>query len=430
MDAKGALPENGFSAGSSGCGDFNLGTVSTLPPPRLRLLLGGLFFVQAHAIALWFVPFSSVLKQHELGGITAWAFASSGVAAFFSPMITGVLADRRLSPVFLLRLLALGMASLLGLTYWAIEKGWGPFWVLGLVQILQFFSAPTWGLTSMIVLGQLREPGRHFGPLRVWGTYGWMLAGLLVSVVLHADGSTLTGFAAALAWLGVAAFTFLLPASAPAVARRSLVWREIFGLETFSLLRDPQHRAVFIGAGLLSIPLAAFYPYTPMHLQDLGVQGGSAVMSLGQVSEALSMYAMARLLMEVRLPTLLNAAIAVGLLRYLLFATGSIWGLVAGVFLHGICFTLFFIPAQIYIEERIPKEMRFRAQALMTLLISGFGNLFGYLGCGALRSWCEEGSQTRWGLYWGVLAGAVAAVGVYFRLAYREPVAAEPALSK
>jgi MFS family permease len=404
--------------------------VSPQPSPRSRLLLGGLFFVQAHAIALWFVPFSSVLKEHGLGEITAWAFASSGVAAFFSPMLTGVLADRKLSPLVLLRLLALGMAGFLSLTFWAIEKGWGAAWVLGLVQVLQFFSAPTWGLSSMLVLAQLQDPGRHFGPLRVWGTYGWMIAGFLVSMVLHADGSTLTGFAAALAWLGVAGFTFLLPAPPPQTERRRLEWRELFGLETFSLLRDPQHRAVFLGAGLLSIPLAAYYPYTPMHLQDLGVHGASAVLSIGQVSEALSMYAVARLLTEVRLGALLNSAIAVALLRYVLFATDSVWGLVAGVFLHGICFTLFFIPAQIYIEQRIPKEMRFRAQALMTLLISGFGNLLGYVGCGALRTWCGGEGQTRWGLYWGVLAGGVTAVWVYFWQAYRDPAPAELVLSK
>ncbi len=400
------------------------------PSPRSRLLLGGLFFLQAHAIALWFVPFSSVLKEHGLGGITAWAFASSGVAAFISPMLTGVLADRRLSPSVLLRLLALGMAVLLGLTFWAIEKEWGAPWVLGLVQVLQFFSAPTWGLSSQLVLAQLQDPGRHFGPLRVWGTYGWMIAGFLVSMVLHADGSTLTGFAAALAWLGVAGFTFLLPAPPPQTVRRPFLWREIFGLETFAILRDPQHRAVFLGAGLLSIPLAAYYPYTPMHLQDLGVRGGSAVMSIGQVSEALSMYAVARLLTAVRLGPLLNSAIMVAVLRYLLFATDSVWGLVAGVFLHGICFTLFFIPAQIYIEQRIPKEMRFRAQALMTLLISGFGNLLGYIGCGALRTWCEGEGQARWGLYWGVLAGLVTAVWAYFWRAYRDPVPAETVFSK
>ena len=419
-----------FSRWFAHFGSFSFWSVSSLPSPRLRLLLGGLFFLQAHAIALWFVPFSSVLKQHGLGNITAWAFASSGVAAVFSPMITGVLADRRLSPAILLRLLSLGMAILLSLTFWSIEKGWGAFWVLGLVQVLQFFSAPTWGLSSMLVLSQLRDPGRHFGPLRVWGTYGWMIAGFIVSMVLHADGSTLTGFAAAAAWLGVAGFTYLLPVGPSQPVRRSFLWRELFGLETFSLLRDPQHRAVFLGAGLLSIPLAAFYPYTPMHLQDLGVQVGSAVMSIGQISEALSMYAVARLLREVRLPTLLNSAIAVAVLRYVLFATGSVWAVVAGVFLHGICFTLFFIPAQIYIEQRIPREMRFRAQALMTLLISGFGNLLGYLGCGALRSWCEVEGQTRWGFYWGVLAAAVAAVWAYFAQAYREPVPVELALSK
>ncbi len=282
----------------------------------------------------------------------------------------------------------------------------------------------------MLVLAQLRDPGRHFGPLRVWGTYGWMIAGFIVSMVLHADGSTLTGFASAAAWLGVAVFTFLLPVAPPHPAGPPFVWKELFGLETFAVLRDPQHRAVFLGAGLLSIPLAAFYPYTPMHLQDLGVEAGSAVMSIGQVSEALSMYAVARLLREARLPTILNSAIAVAVLRYVLFATGSVWAVVTGVFLHGICFTLFFIPAQIYIEQRIPREMRFRAQALMTLLISGFGNLLGYLGCGALRSLCAEDGHTGWGLYWGVLAGMVAAVWAYFLRAYREPVPAELALSK
>jgi MFS family permease len=391
-----------------------------LPPARdRRRLLACLFFFQAHAIALWFVPFSSVLKTHGLEHLTAWAFATGAVAAFVSPMLTGALADRHLSATVILRGLALGMAAFLFLTFWAIEHRWNSLVILGLVQVLQFCFAPGWGVTTMLVLAQLPDPGRQFGSLRVWGTFGWMGAGLLVSLVLKADGSTACGFVSAAAWLGVAALTFALPEVPPRAERSAWTWKGLFGFETFAILRNPQHRALFLSAGLFSVPLAAFYPYTPMHLQDLGVQKVSAAMALGQVFEAVSMYAMAPILSRFRLRSLFVFAIAVAFLRYILFASDTMAGVLVGILLHGICFTLFFIPAQIYIEHHIPRELRFRSQALMTLLISGFGNLFGCLGCGALRNACTLGGHTNWPLYWMVLAGAVALVGTYFLFAYR-----------
>ncbi len=384
-----------------------------------QALLAGVFFLQAQAIALWFVPFSGVLKNHGFSALTPWAFAASGLAAFISPMVTGTLADRHISATLLLRYLALGMSAMLCLTFWAIERSWHAGAVLALIQLLQFVSAPTWGVTSMLVMAQLPNPSRQFGGLRVWGTYGWMFAGPLISLLLHADGSTTTGFISALAWLGVAAFTFVLPKLPPQAGRAPVQFRNLLGLETFSLLKDPQHRALFLTAGLFSIPLAAFYPYTPLHLQDLGLHNVSAFMSLGQLTEVLAMYALAPLLARLRLRTLFLCAIGLGICRYALFAMDAELPVLAGVVLHGLAFTLFFIPAQIYIEHRIPKEMRFRAQALMTLLVSGFGNLFGYLGCGALKAWCTSGTQTQWPLYWAVLGGALVAVAVYFMAAYR-----------
>ena len=382
-------------------------------------MLSGLFFLQALAIALWFVPLSSVLKAQGMAPLIPWAFAAGAVASFISPMITGTLADRHLSANVILRGLALGMAFLLGLTYWAIERRWNPYLVLALIQLLQLCFAPGWGVTSMLVLAQLDDPARQFGSIRVWGTLGWISAGPLVSMMLRADGSTKTGFAAAIAWLGVAALTFVLPSVPPQATRTPLNWRTLFGVETFEILRDPQHRALFLSAGLLSIPLAAFYPYTPMHLQDLGIEATTLAMALGQVFEVVSMFAMGAMLTRFRLRSLCLFAITVAALRYLVFASNNITGVLIGILLHGICFTLFFIPAQIYIEQRIPKELRFRAQALMTLLITGFGNLFGYLGCGVLRSACTTALLTNWPLYWMTLAVGVVAVGAYFCLAYR-----------
>jgi len=381
--------------------------------------MGGLFFLQAHAIALWFVPFSSILKEHGLGNLTPWAFATSAVAAFVSPMLAGTLADSHFSPNVVLRWLCTGMAVLLSLTFLAIERGWNQYLILVLIQLFQFCFAPSWGVASTLVLAQLRDPGRQFGPLRAWGTFGWMAAGPLVSLVLHADGSTLPGFVSAVCWAGVAAFTFFLPSVQPKEVAERVSGGSLFGLETFRLLRDPQHRALFLTAGLLSIPLAAFYPYTPMHLQELGIAQVSAAMSLAQVFEAVAMFAMAPILTAVRLRPLFVFAIFVAVLRYVLFGLNARWALITGILMHGICFTLFFIPAQIYVEKRIARELRFRAQALLTLLIGGFGNLFGYLGCGALHSLCSSGDRTDWPLYWGVLAASVCFVGAYFLAAYR-----------
>ena len=382
------------------------------------MLLATLFFLQAHAISLWFVPFSSVLKAHALEWMLPWAFAASAVAALVSPMLTGTLADHHVSATILLRRLALCIAFFLTLTFWAIKRGWHPVWILALIQLQHLCSAPSWGLTTQLVLAKLPDPSREFGPLRVWATYGWMAGGLLVSLALSADSSTLSGFAAATTWLAVAAFTYLIPSPRPSAPLTSKPWRSLFGFETFRLLKHPRHRCVFISAGLLSIPLAAFYPYAPLQMKELGLSHTSAWMSLGQITEALSMYLLAPLLSRVRLRTLFITGIVIGILRYLLMATDAVPGVVLGVFLHGACFTLFFIPGQIYIERQIDPAMRYRAQALLTLLIGGLGNLFGYIGCGWLQSSCTSTSGNHWQPFWNILAGAVFFVGIYFLRAY------------
>jgi MFS family permease len=388
--------------------------VTSDPTPRERFLFCAFFFVLAHAIALWFVPFATVLQAHGLEWLTPYALASTAVAAFISPIISGTMADRHFSATRLLRYLCVGTGVLLFLTFLAIQLRWHSGIILALFQLQQLCSAPVWGLASMVVLASLSSPGRQFGALRVWGTFGWIAACLLISFGLHADTSTLTGFVSSGAWLLTAALTYWLPSVQPQAAPTQRHWKDLLGLDTFQLLRHPGHRSVFLTAGLLSIPLAAFYPFTALHLHDLGFKSISAAMSLGQITEAIAMYALSPLLSRFKLRTLFLWAILTSLLRYVLFAGNSMPGLLSGVFLHGICFTLFFIPAQIYIEQHIDRAMRFRAQALMTILISGFGNLFGYLGCGWLRTLCSRDGHTLWTLYWSILAGAVLAVGLYF----------------
>ena len=382
-------------------------------------MLRALFFVQAHAIALWYVPLSNVLRAHGLEQIVPYAFACSGVAAFISPMLAGTLADHRYSAERILRWIALGAGSCLFLTYTAIERGWGAGWVLVFLQMQALCAAPAWSLATTIVLAQQDDPERQFGPVRVWATFGWMFAGPLLSFVLQADASTKSGFVASGVWFSVAAITLLLPNVPPPAGAGLRHWRDVLGVPALQLLRHRDHRAVFFTAALFSIPFAAFYPFTPIHLHHSGEQNAAAVMSLGQVTEVIAMYALAPLLTRFSLKTIFLTGIGFGVLRYALFALDVMPALLAGVALHGACYTLFFIPAQIYLEKRVDPQFRARAQALLTVMMAGAGNLFGSLGCGWWRSICETPTGTNWQLYWGVLCVLVAVVFVYFAMAYR-----------
>lgn len=383
-------------------------------PASKRFLLCALFFIQAHAIALWYVPFSTILKANGLEAIIPLAFACSAIAALFSPMISGTLADRHIPAERVLRWLALGIATFLTLTFLAIQHRWGPGWVLAFLLCQHLFSAPTWGLASGIVLASLRDPQHEFGPVRVWGTFGWAVAGLFVSFILVADQSPRAGYCAAAVWLGVAAFTWCVPSVPPRATVGGHRWRDFLGLDALVLLQNRDHRAVFITSALLAIPLAAFYPYAIVHLGDVGEPRAAAAMSLGQVSEVAAMYLIGPLLARFGMRTLMIAGMSFGILRYGWLALDSHAWVLAGVALHGACFCLFYIPAQIYLEQRIEPAFRLRAQALLTVMTGGIGNLLGYLACGWWRA-----TAIGWPVFWGGLAVAVAVVLGYFVATYR-----------
>ena len=380
--------------------------------------LSALFFLHAMAMGMWFVPLSTVLDAHGLQNIKAYAYATSGIAAFISPLIFGAMADRHASPVKVLRGLALGTGLTMLLACTAIQQRWSPWLVLAIIQVQALFFAPTWSISSTIVFARLRDSGRQFGPIRAVATLGWMAGCVLVSV-MHADTTTLAGYSAALTWLLLAAFTFLLPAVAPPASAEGLTLRQRLGLDALTLLKNRDHRVVFITAALFSIPLAAFYPFTPPHLRALGLERTTAWMALGQVTEIIAMLGLAGLLARWRLKWIFAAGLGFGLLRYILCAGDGRMLVLTGVLLHGFAFSLVFITAQIYLDQRVDSAWRARAQALFALMTGGVGNLIGYLGTGGWFLACTRGDGMRWSLFWGGLAAVVAVVLVYFLATYR-----------
>jgi nucleoside transporter len=361
---------------------------------------------------------TTVLSAHGLAMIRPYAYAASGAAAFVSPLIFGAIADRHVSPVKVLRWLALATAAALTIVSIAIQQSLNPWLVLALIQIYSLCASPLMSISSTIIFARLADSQKEFGPIRAMFTIGWM-AGCWVISAMNADQSTIAGFSGAITWMIVSGFTYFLPVMEIPKAAEHLTLRQRLGWDALALLKNPDHRVVFMTVALLAIPLAAFYPFSPPHMRELGLQHTSAWMTLGQVTEMICMFTLGALLTRWRLKWIFVAGLGFSVLRFLLCAlNGKAW-LLMGVFLHGASYTLVYITAQIYLDQRVDSSWRARAQALMTLVTSGVGNLLGYLGTGAWFAACTGPGGTRWTLFWNGLALGSAAVLVYFLAVYR-----------
>jgi MFS family permease len=396
-----------------------------LKPNAVFLGSGPLFFIQWMAAAAWTVPLSLVLKAHGLGQIIPYAFATSALASFVSPLIFGAMADRHFAPVRVLRWLALASMTAVILTSTAIQYRCNPCLVLALIQLYALCTAPTTSISTAIVMSTMNDPRSQFGPVRAMGTLGWMAGGWLISL-LSADASPLAGLTCAATWLGLAAFTLTLPHVEPPENSQHLSWHERLGLDALTLLRQRDHRVVFLVTTLISIPMQAFYQFTPIALRDAGFTRVSAWTTLGQTTELVAMFSLGALFLRWRVKWILALGLFFAVLRFAFCAVnGKLW-LLGGVMVHGVNYALVFATAAIYVNERVDPAWRARAQALLSLLNGGVGNLIGALGTGWWFAACttHAGSEkslgtTNWPVFWGGLSAASAAVLIYFLVAYR-----------
>jgi MFS family permease len=388
------------------------------PPPWVAYTeLTALYFVQGASLGMWFVPLTSVLDAHGLQAIKPFVFATSGVAAFISPLFFGAMADRHASPVVVMRGLALATAATMALASLAIGSQVNPWLVVAAIQLYQLCASPAWSIASTVVFSGLRDATREFGPIRAVATLGWMAGCWLISG-LDFDTSTRAGYCGALGWLCVSGMTFLLPRKDPPPSTGMVTLRERFGLDALALFKNSDHRVIFITVALASIPMAAFYPYTPPHLRELGLSHATSWMSLGQVTELLAMVSLATLMARYRIKWVMVAGLVLGVVRFALCAFDSRPGVLAGVVLHGASYTWIFITAQIYLNERVDPSWRARAQALMSLTVSGAGNLAGYLGVGWWFTANAKPAGFGWPTFWTGLSVASVAVLAYFLIAY------------
>ena len=397
---------------------------------NVKRMFAGLWlasFFQGLSTGFWFPALTNILNTHGMGEWVGWAFAVPPVCALFSPLIGGALADERVAAQKLLAWCSLLGAILLFLAFGALDLGLGPAWFLLILAAYSIVSGPSWGLVATISMTHLGEGGRRYPLVRVGATIGWIAAGFLTSYALHADSSPAAGYAGAVARIACAAIAFTLPHTPPLGLGKS--WKSAIGLDAFSLFKIRDHAVLFTITGLFSIPLVAFYMYSPELFEALGDKTPTASMTIAQWSEIAAMLFLGAMMLRFRLKTLLMWGLGVSALRFAMSGYAGLSGIIAwhtaGVALHGVCYTIYFVTAQVYLDRRVEPSMRGQAQGLLSLMAAGIGPLVGAFFCKWLRAVCVDASGHGWENFWGILAAIIAVCWVAFGLMYRGKRAGE-----
>lgn len=379
------------------------------------------FFLQGMGPGLWMPALTNILGSMGLREWVPWAFIVSPVCALVSPLIGGALADQRVPAnrlfVWSSFVAALGLLA----AFRVLEAGWHPLWFLGFLGVSSLAGGPAWGLLAMVSMAHLRNGERMFPLVRVGATIGWIAGGLITSHLLRADTSALCGYASAGVRMAAAFAAMLLPLTLP--LGRAGSWKSRLGLDAFVLMKQRDHLVFFLVTAIYSIPITAIYMYAPEFLKVLGDPRPTGTMAIAQVLEAVSMFALGAMMTRMRVKALLMWSLGLSVLRFALSAIAGWNGMIGwhlgGIALHGMCYTFYFITAQIFLDRRVDPGMKGQAQGLLSMVSSGLGPLMGALVCGWLREHLVADGVHGWDAFWMTLSAMAALCFVIFGLFYR-----------
>lgn len=396
-----------------------------------RLKLSGMMFLEFFIWGSWFVTLGTFLGKNlsATGAQSASVFSTQSWGAIIAPFIIGLIADRYFNAEKILGVLHLIGAVLMYQMYSAPDIS--VFYPYVLSYMILFM--PTLALVNSVSFNQMKDPEKEFSVIRVWGTIGWIAAGLLISFVFHWDspeGATAgflknTFLMGGIASLVLGLFSFTLPKTPPKGASAGTVKiSEILGFDALKLLKDKNFAVFFISSVLICIPLAFYYQNAHPFLTNIGMDNPTGKMTIGQISEVLFL-----LLLPVFFTRFgFKKTILVGMLawavRYALFAYGNAgdlsFMLIIGIALHGICYDFFFVSGQIYTNSKAGEKYKSAAQGLITLATYGVGMLIGFEVAGYITDAYKAAEGFDWKMIWIIPSGIAAVVFLIFVIFFND----------
>ncbi|WP_316845385.1 nucleoside permease [Pedobacter psychrodurus] len=401
-----------------------------------RFKLSAMMFLEFFIWGAWFVTLGAFLNNNlkatnsEIGSV----FSTQSWGAIIAPFIIGLIADRYFNAERILGVLHIIGAILMYQMYSAPDVSVFYPYVLGYMILFM----PTLALVNSVSFNQMKDAEKEFANIRVFGTIGWIIAGLLISFAFHWDSPEgiqagllkSTFLMAGIASLVLGLFSFTLPATPPKVAKdEKIKLRDILGLDALKLLKDKNFAVFFISSILICIPLAFYYQNAGLFLADIKVSNPTGKMAIGQVSEALFLLAIPVFFSKYGFKKTIIVGMLAWAVRYVLFAYGNAGSLsfmlIIGIALHGVCYDFFFVSGQIYTNSKAGEKFKSAAQGIITLATYGVGMLIGFKVAGLITDMYKTGDVTDWKMVWIIPAGIAAAVFLLFAVLFNDKTKAE-----
>jgi len=396
----------------------------------IRIKLSFMMFLEFFTWGAWFVTLGTFLSQNLQASELekASVFSTQSLGAIIAPFIIGLIADRYFNAERILGVLHLVGAFLMYQMYNAPNVGL--FYPYVLVYMILYM--PTLALVNSISFRQISNPEKQFSSIRVFGTIGWIVAGLSISYVFKWDAGEgllkYTFLMAGVASLILGLFSFSLPKTPP--VKRSISEKsgisELLGLDAVKLLANKNFLMFFVSSVLICIPLAFYYQYANQFLNETGLENPTGKMTIGQFSEAFFLLLLPVFFSRFGFKNTIMLGMLAWALRYLLFAYGNAgelsYMLILGIALHGICYDFFFVSGQIYTDAKAGERYKSSAQGLITLATYGIGQLIGFWVAGFVSEYYQANptNDPFWRNVWLVPAGIAAVVLFLFGLFFKE----------
>ncbi|MDB2389341.1 nucleoside permease [Flavobacteriaceae bacterium] len=397
-----------------------------------RFQLSFMMFLEFFIWGGWFVTMGTFLGNNlgATGAETAMAYSTQSWGAIIAPFIIGLIADRFFNAERILGVLHLIGAFLMYQMYQSTD--FGSFYPYVLGYMIGYM--PTLALVNSVSFNQMKDPAKDFSLIRVWGTIGWIAAGLAISYLFHWDPkpevpgdkgllqNTFLMVAIASAILGL--FSFTLPKTPPKADDGSKITvRDILGLEALKLLKDRNFLVFFLSSVLICVPLAFYYQHANQFLSEIGVENATGKMTIGQISEVLFMLLLPFFFKKFGFKMTILVGMLAWTVRYLLFAFGDagegVYMLLIGIALHGICYDFFFVSGQIYTDSKAGEKIKSAAQGLITLATYGVGMLGGFYIAGLITDANVTSEGHDWASVWQIPALFAVLVFVLFAVLFK-----------
>ena len=394
---------------------------------QMRARLSVMMFLEYFIWGAWYVTMGTWLSGplHFTGQQISVAYGTTAIGAIVAPFFVGIVADRFFDTQKLLGLLHLLGAALLFVA--SAQVSFSLFYGLLLVYCLCYM--PTMALTNSLSFRQMRDPKEDFGSIRVLGSIGWIIAGLIIGS-MRVEATATPMRIAALSSLLMGLYCFTLPKTPPLLGReQKFALSSIFPREAIDLIRERSMLVFVLASFGICIPLQFYYAFTNLYLNQIGVENAAGKMTGGQMSEMLCMLLIPWFFRRLGVKYMLVSGMAAWVLRYIFFAYGNIgagmWMLWAGILLHGICYDFFFVTGQIYVDNKANLGIRAAAQGMITFVTYGLGMFVGAWLSGAVVDHYHltvpvGGVTYEWRSIWIISAVISALVLVGFFLAFSE----------